>query len=235
MNLTNSISSSTNENSLEAKNSFDNNKLNINYRKHRSDNILPFIEFNKFNISLFNGINQKSDISNKSSISGKSLKLKNKKRIKPIEKLNSENIDEIISKKTKVFEALENLLRDDNDNDNNNDDNNDNDNDNDKDNFDNKNYKEKNDDIKFQKYDNNIQHISDILFLENKEQNNTNNIKMKLHKKCLLSVCVPKLDFSDIFNEYTTIPLYIQEVKYISKNQNKKKDKKKKKKNIDFN
>ena len=231
MNLTNSISSSTNENSLEAKNSFDNNKLNINYRKHRSDNILPFIEFNKFNISLFNGINQKSDISNKSSISGKSLKLKNKKRIKPIEKLNSENIDEIISKKTKVFEALENLLRDDNDNDNNNDDNNDNDNDN----FDNKNYKEKNDDIKFQKDDNNIQHISDILFLENKEQNNTNNIEMKQHKKCLLSVCVPKLDFSDIFNEYTTIPLYIQEVKYISKNQNKKKDKKKKKKNIDFN
>ncbi len=232
MNLTNSISSSTNENSLEAKNSFDNNKLNINYRKLRSDNILPFIEFNKFNISLFTGINQKSDISNKSSISRKSLKLKNKIRIKPIEKLNSENIDEIISKKTKVFEALENLLRDDNDNDN---DNNNYDNDNDNDNFDNKNYKEKNDDIKFKKDDNNIQHISDILFLENKEQNNTNNIEMKQHKKGLSSVCVPKLDFSDIFNEYTTIPLYIQEVKYISKNQNKKKDNKKKKKNIDFN
>ena len=236
MNIQNCIINSTNDYYLQVKNPYD-NKLNLNYcYKNKSDNNLPLIEYNLFNKSLFNGINQKSEISN-SSISRRSLKIKNKidkVGINPIQELNSENIDEIISKKSKIFEALEKLLINDNNKNNDNNDNNNNDDTKINNNNHNKN-NDNNDDI-INKCHENIKKDSNNFLSLNKSQENFNNEEKKKEKKNLSSICVPKLDLSDIVSEYETSPLYIQEVKYVSINcPNKNKNKKKKKDKIDRN
>ena len=236
MNFPNCTITSTNDYYLQVKNPFD-NKLNLNYcYKNKSDNNLPFIEYNLFNKSLFNGINQKSEISN-SSISRRSLKIKNKidkVGINPIQELNSENIDEIISRKSKIFEALEKLLINDN-NKNDNNDNNDNDDNNMNNNYNhNHNHNKNNNPIINKSFIDKKKDSNNFLSL-NKSQDNINNDDKKKDKKSLSSLCVPKLDLSDIVSEYETSPLYIQEVKYVSINRPKKKNKKKKKDKIDNN
>ena len=161
MNLTNDSINSTNENSLEAINSFD-NKVNLHFSsKNRSDNALASNKCSKFNKSLINGMNNNSENNSKTSTSKKTLKIKKKRGITPIEKMNSENIDKIIVSKIKIFEALEKLLMNDNDN-------------------------------------NNL--------------NNNDNITKKRK-----NISIPKLDFSNIYNNYNRKLLYIKEVKYISK------------------
>ena len=166
MNLINA-STSTNENSLEALNSSD-NKLNFKYSsKIRSENSLIYIKCNKFNKSLITGIYNNSEDNSQNSISKKNLKFKKKFGITPFEELNSDNIDKIILSKIKVFEALENLLKNDND------------------------------------IDDNI--IDDNL---------NNEIITKKRKK---ELSIPKLDFSNIYNDYNRKPLFIKEVQYISK------------------
>lgn len=49
------------------------------------------------------------------------------------------------------------------------------------------------------------------------ELQNTDNTKSKKKKK---NISVPKLNFSDIYNDYDKMPLFIHEVKYISKHNN---------------
>ena len=275
MNFQNCTINSTNDYNLQVKNPID-NKLNVNYSyKNQSVNTLPLVEYNLFNKSLLNGTNKKSDISN-SSISRKSLKIKNKIdkiSINQNQGLNWDNIDELISRKTKIFEALENLLindKDNNDNDHNDNDNNDNDhNDNDNnDNNDNDNkYNDNNNNnkrnnqnnaVNLNKSNDNIQMDSNQFLSLNKyidnmnmDSNKTNNL-LSLNKlqdniinedkkserkeqKSLSTLCIPKLDLSDIVSEYETNPLYIHEVKYISNNRPKKRSKKKKKTKIDNN
>ena len=116
MNLT----SSTNSNSVEGNVSFD-KKLKLNRNcKFNSNNSLPFPICNEFNKSLITGISQQSEASSKHSTPG--IKKKNsrlKERIginKPILAMNQEKIDKIVDDKIKVFEALESLLLNDNDN-----------------------------------------------------------------------------------------------------------------------
>ena len=86
--------------------------------KFCSDNTLPNILSNKYNKSLITGINISSEISTKYSSSGfkEKLKIKNRIEIKESQELNQENVDKIFNKKIILFEALENLLLDDNDN-----------------------------------------------------------------------------------------------------------------------
>ena len=116
MNLT----SSTNSNSVEGNVSFD-KKLKLNRNcKFNSNNSLPFPICNEFNKSLITGISQQSEACSKLSTTG--IKKKNsrlKERIginKPIPAMNQESIDKIVDDKIKVFEALESLLLNDNDN-----------------------------------------------------------------------------------------------------------------------
>ena len=92
-------------------------KANLNFlNKHKSDNTLPYVICNEFNKSLFTGINQMSEISTKNSsgLKEKNQKIKKRIGINIFEKLNSEKIDKIVDKKSKAFEALENLLINDN-------------------------------------------------------------------------------------------------------------------------
>ena len=96
--------------------------------------------------------------------------------ITPIETLNLENFDKIISSKIKVFEALENLIMNDND-------------------------------------------IDDKNNENNYETLNNKNVVNKQRNK---NLSIPKLDFSNIINNYNRIPLYIQEVNYISNNKENK-------------
>ena len=164
-------------------------KANLNFlNKHKSDNTLPYVICNEFNKSLFTGINQMSEISTKNSsgLKEKNQKIKKRIGINIFEKLNSEKIDKIVDKKSKAFEALENLLINDNVNNNYYDE------------------KLKNSEIKKEKVKKKLSLIV-----------KTNNDKKKLKKKIRKSLSIPKLDFSNIFNQYNN-PFYIKEVEYIS-------------------
>jgi hypothetical protein len=176
---------STNTNSLEGNTSFDKKlKLNRTY-KFNSNNSLPFPVCNEFNKSLITGISEQSEASSQHSTPG--IKKKNsrlKERIginKPISKINQESIDKIVDDKIKVFEALENLLLNDNDN---------------------------TDNTDIDDTNNNDRQNSDI--------DNSDNNSIIINKKRKKSLSVPKLDFSNIFNNYNRRPLNIQEVKYVS-------------------
>ena len=181
MNLT----SSTNSNSLEGNASFDKKvKLNRNC-KFNSNKSLPFPVCNEFNKSLITGISHQSEANSKHSTPG--IKKKNsrlKERIginKPISTINQENIYKIVDDKIKVFEALENLLLNDNDNTDN-------------------------------------TYLDDInnSDRQNSDKDNSDNNSIIINKKRKKSISVPKLDFSNIFNNYSRKPPNIQEVKYVS-------------------
>jgi hypothetical protein len=165
-------------------------KINHNESyKYKSDKSLPNIICNQFNKSLITGIisNLSTDSFNMNSIKEK----KNiKRKIRICSDINHEYIDEFIDNKNKVFDALENLIiNDDVNNDNNNSDN------------------------------NNISKCSDNNSSTNELQS-TDNSKSKKKKKKKKNISVPKLNFTDIYNDYHKMPLFIHEVKYISKHNN---------------
>jgi hypothetical protein len=156
-------------------------KINHNESyKYKSDKSLPNIICNQFNKSLITGIisNLSTDSFNMNSIKEK----KNiKRKIRICSDINHEYIDEFIDNKNKVFDALENLIiNDDVNNDNNNSDNN----------------------------------------SSTNELQSTDNSKSKKKKKKKKNISVPKLNFTDIYNDYHKMPLFIHEVKYISKHNN---------------
>ena len=191
MNLSNSILSKNSNEKL----SFE-NKANLNFLyKNNSDNTLPYVFCNQFNKSLITGISQMSEVSTKNSSGLKEKKQKIKKRIgiNIFEKLKSENLDNIVSKKIKAFEALEKLLINDNVN-------NENEKQIDKPEIKNDSKKEK--DKK-----------NSTVVGKTHTTNNNSIIKKKRIKK---SLSIPKLDFSNIFNQNYNVPFCIQEVKYIS-------------------
>ena len=167
-------------------------KANLNFLyKHKSDNSLPYIVCNQFNKSLITGVNQISEVSTKNSpgLKEKNQKIKKRIGINIFEKLDSENIDKIVEKKLKAFEALENLLINDNVN--------------------NEidvqiKSKEIKNDLKKQKVNKNMS-----LLVKTYKTNTVENKKIKK------SLFIPKLDFSNIFNQYKN-PFYIQEVKNVS-------------------
>ncbi len=169
------------------------NKANAKFlNKFKSDKNLPFLVCNQFNKSLITGITKSSELSTKnshrSSIKEKNLKIKKKLGINLNYNLNQEKIDIIHDNKIKAFEALENLLMEDSINDDEN----------------NNGSKENN---IINNYENNICVIE--------EPENIN--EECIYKKGKKNLSVPKLNFSKIFNEYEKRPLYIQEVKYVSK------------------
>jgi hypothetical protein len=89
-------------------------KINFVYlNKNSSNQTLPNLVCNEFNKALITGISQISDLSTINSISNsikdKHMKLKKKIGIYS-EKYNSSDIDEIVENKSKAFEALENLV-----------------------------------------------------------------------------------------------------------------------------
>ena len=89
------------------------NRIN-NPHKNMSDNNLKYTLCNKLNKHPYTRISYPSDLSTKNSITGsikdKKSKRENKIGINPVENLCNENLDSIIKKKVKIFEALENLL-----------------------------------------------------------------------------------------------------------------------------
>ena len=188
-------------------------KVNLFYlNKNSSNQTLPNLVCNEFNKSLITGISQISELSTKNSISNtikdKHMKLKKKLGICS-EKYNTSDIDEIVENKNKAFEALENLVL----------------NDEILDNSTNNSNSEKN------TTSNNNNHIEESSYLKNKlnnsnstndtqDVNNVNTCKSKKGKKC---VSVPKLDFTNIYKKYNNNELNIKEVKYV--------DNKKKKRN----
>ena len=188
-------------------------KVNLFYlNKNSSNQTLPNLVCNEFNKSLITGISQISELSTKNSISN-TIKDKHKKLKKKLgicsEKYNTSDIDEIVENKNKAFEALENLVL----------------NDEILDNSTNNSNSEKN------TTSNNNNHIEESSYLKNKlnnsnstndtqDVNNVNTCKSKKGKKC---VSVPKLDFTNIYKKYNNNELNIKEVKYV--------DNKKKKRN----
>lgn len=96
-------------------------KINHNESyKYKSDQSLPNITCNQFNKSLITGIisNISTDSLNTNSVKEKK---NTKKKIGICSDINQEYIDEFIDNKNKVFDALENLImNDDANNDNNN-------------------------------------------------------------------------------------------------------------------
>ena len=183
-------------------------KVNLFYtNKNSSNQTLPNLVCNEFNKSLITGISQMSELSTINSISNtikdKHMKLKKKLGICS-EKNNTSDIDEIIENKSKAFEALENLVLNDEilDSSNNN----------------------SNSQINATSNKNN-NHIEENNYLKKKLNNsnsindthNVNNIdvdtcKSKKGKKC---VSVPKLDFTNIYKKYNNNELNIKEVKYV--------------------
>jgi len=90
-------------------------KVNLNYLKQNpSYQTLPNVVFNQFNKALITGISQMSELSTKNSvmnsIKDRHLKMKKKFGLCSKEELTPLEIDEIVEAKNKVFEALENLL-----------------------------------------------------------------------------------------------------------------------------
>ena len=180
--------------------------------KNSSNQTLPNLVCNEFNKSLITGISQMSESSTINSISNtikdKHMRLKKKLGICS-EKYITSDIDEIVQNKSKAFEALENLVL----------------NDEILDNSTNNSNSEKN------TTSNNNNHIEESSYLKNKlnnsnstndtqDVNNVNTCKSKKGKKC---VSVPKLDFTNIYKKYNNNELNIKEVKYV--------DNKKKKRN----
>ena len=183
-------------------------KVNLFYtNKNSSNQTLPNLVCNEFNKSLITGISQMSELSTINSISNtikdKHMKLKKKLGICS-EKNNTSDIDEIIENKSKAFEALENLVLNDEilDSSNNN----------------------SNSQINATSNKNN-NHIEENNYLKKKLNNsnsindthNVNNVdvdtyKSKKGKKC---VSVPKLDFTNIYKKYNNNELNIKEVKYV--------------------
>jgi hypothetical protein len=163
-------------------------KANLDYsKKNTSYQILPNFVLNQFNKTLITGINQMSELSTKNSvmnsIKDKHMKIKKKFGICSKQELTSFEIDEIVDAKNKAFEALENLLLNDEI-------------------FDNENCKNE--------VDSNNSHIED-----NINGNQTENTFIPKKKKKRISI--PKLDLTDILNNYKNSELYIREVKNVSK------------------
>ena len=188
------ITTSTFSNSLEENATLE-KKLNLNLNlqyKNKSNSSLPQIICNQFNKSLITGINQKSEVSSRHSVScikEKNSKLKKRMGINtPIIRLIPENIDKILDDKVKMFEALENLIIDDDNNEINH-----------------------NDDNDSEEKCNSEKKVSNKKIYTHIDKNCPSK-----KKKAQSSLEVPKLDFSHIFNYYNKKPLYIQEVKYVS-------------------
>jgi hypothetical protein len=162
--------------------------VNLDYfNNNTSYQTLPNFVLNQFNKALITGINQMSELSTKNSginlIKDKHMKMKKKFGICSKEELTPFEIDEIFDGKKKAFEALENLLLNDEI-------------------FDKKNGKN-------EVYTNNS-HIKDNININQSE----NTLISKKEKK---SISVPKLDLTNILNEYKNSELYIKEVKNVSK------------------
>ena len=90
-------------------------KVNLSYLKQNTSyQTLPNVVFNQFNKALITGINQMSELSTKNSvmnsIKDRHLKMKKKFGLCSKEELTPLEIDGIIEAKNKAFEALENLL-----------------------------------------------------------------------------------------------------------------------------
>ena len=185
-------------------------KINFVYlNKNSSNQTLPNLVCNEFNKALITGISQISDLSTINSISNsikdKHMKLKKKIGIYS-EKYNSSDIDEIVENKNKAFEALENLVLNDEilDNSNNNSISNSN----------------SNSEINITSNNNNTR-IEESNYLKKNLNNfnftndtqNVNTFTSKKEKKC---VSVPKLDFTSIYKKYNNSELNIKEVKHVN-------------------
>ena len=168
-------------------------KVNLFYiNKNSSKQILPNLVCNEFNKSLITGISQMSELSTINSTSNtikdKHMKLK-KKLGKCSEKYNTSDIDEIVENKSKAFEALENLVLNDEI-------------------LESSHNNSNIEDINYLKKklinSNSINEIHNV--------NNVNTCKSKKGKKC---VSVPKLDFTNIYKKYNNHELNIKEVNYV--------------------
>ena len=183
-------------------------KINFVYlNKNSSNQTLPNLVCNEFNKALITGISQISDLSTINSISNsikdKHMKLKKKIGIYS-EKYNSSDIDEIVENKNKAFEALENLVLNDEilDNSNNN------------------SISNSNSEINITSNNNNTR-IEESNYLKKNSNNfnstndtqNVNTFTSKKEKKC---VSVPKLDFTSIYKKYNNSKLNIKEVKHVN-------------------
>ena len=183
-------------------------KINFVYlNKNSSNQTLPNLVCNEFNKALITGISQISDLSTINSISNsikdKHMKLKKKIGIYS-EKYNSSDIDEIVENKNKAFEALENLVLNDEilDNSNNN------------------SISNNNSEINITSNNNNTR-IEESNYLKKNLNNfnstndtqNVNTFTSKKEKKC---VSVPKLDFTSIYKKYNNSELNIKEVKHVN-------------------
>lgn len=183
-------------------------KINFVYlNKNSSNQTLPNLVCNEFNKALITGISQISDLSTINSISNsikdKHMKLKKKIGIYS-EKYNSSDIDEIVENKNKAFEALENLVLNDEilDNSNNN------------------SISNSNSEINITSNNNNTR-IEESNYLKKNLNNfnstndtqNVNTFTSKKEKKC---VSVPKLDFTSIYKKYNNSKLNIKEVKHVN-------------------
>ena len=183
-------------------------KINFVYlNKNSLNQTLPNLVCNEFNKALITGISQISDLSTINSISNsikdKHMKLKKKIGIYS-EKYNSSDIDEIVENKSKAFEALENLVLNDEilDNSNNN------------------SISNSNSEINITSNNNNTR-IEESNYLKKNLNNfnstndtqNVNTFTSKKEKKC---VSVPKLDFTSIYKKYNNSKLNIKEVKHVN-------------------
>ena len=183
-------------------------KINFVYlNKNSSNQTLPNLVCNEFNKALITGISQISDLSTINSISNsikdKHMKLKKKIGIYS-EKYNSSDIDEIVENKSKAFEALENLVLNDEilDNSNNN------------------SISNSNSEINITSNNNNtrIEESNNLKknlnnFNSTNDTQNVNTFTSKKEKKC---VSVPKLDFTSIYKKYNNSELNIKEVKHVN-------------------
>jgi hypothetical protein len=166
-------------------------QVNLDYfKKNTSYQTLPNFVLNKFNKALIPGINQMSELSTKNSVMNllkdKHIKIKRKFGICSKQELSPFEIDEIVDGKNRAFQALENLLLN-------------------NDIFDNEIYNNE--------VDNNNNHIEDNINGNHSE----NTLISKKEKK---SISVPKLDLTNIINDYKNNELFIREVKNVSKLKN---------------
>jgi len=187
------------------------------FNKNSSNQTLPNLVCNEYNKSLITGINQISELSTINSftntIKEKHMKLKKKIGICS-EMNNSSNIDEIVDNKSKAFEALENIILNDEKLDNNNSNINSNRNIEVNENSNSKNNNKNN----FVEENNHLK--KKVISLNSINDSHNVNIctSKKEEKKC---VSVPKLDFTNIYKKYNDSKLNIKEVKY--ENNSKKK------------
>jgi hypothetical protein len=178
-------------------------KVNLFFlNKNRSNQTLPNLVCNEFNKSLITGISQMSDLSTINSITN-TIKDKHKKLKKKIgiysEKYNTSDVDEIVENKSRAFEALENLVLNDEilDNSNNN-----------------------NSNSEINVISNNNNFIKESNDIKNKlntsnSTNDTQNVNTSTSNKGKKCVSIPKLDFTNIYKKYNNSELNIKEVKNI--------------------